>query len=54
MINKKKINEIYICYLFIRQIPNPATAVSARTNTKERGKKERQGRRANKKKGFKG
>ena len=37
---------IYIFYcLFIRQIPNPTTAGSARNNVKEREKKERQARR---------
>ena len=39
-------------YLFIRQIPNPSTAASARINDKEREKKERSVRRAKKRKGF--
>ena len=41
-----------IIYLFIREIPNPATARSVRVNAKEREKKERKVRRAKKRKGI--
>ena len=40
-------------FFFIRQIPNPTIAASARTNAKEREKKERQVKKARKKKELK-
>ena len=55
MLHKKIYNlysKFFYFILFIRRIPTPATEGLVRINAKERNEKERQGRRAKKKKGI--